>query len=418
MATGIGLCAVLGIVVMIVSMFIIKSLYGSLDEIVREQMEKETVEYSNRIHRQINKDFQTLSTLASFIQNSGNDENLNMPQILRKVNEENEFVTMGYFDQNGIGHITHLEYGVSGEMNYRDFKPQVRTAIERAYRGERALSGLYESEVSDRKIYVYCVPIIKNGEVTAVLAASDNIEVFTTELGDDNVLHGNGVILLLNGEGRVLISAGDITVDTEMFTETYFSGEDVALLKESAALGHDSTFVSVYARKTGKSYTACLKKLGVNDWYLLCIHDKEAANKTASTVVNTMAVTFCLIVIMVLVLLVFIVSLILRSNRHLNILAYRDRLTGADNRSSFEKNLMEFRKRDPVFCIAYLNVRQFKFINEIFGTAKANELLRTISQTIEESLEEGEFFARITADQFCIYLKESRSFGSSDSGGS
>ena len=52
-----------------------------------------------------------------------------------------------------------------------------------------------------------------------------------------------------------------------------------------------------------------------------------------------------------------------------------------------------------------MNIRQFKFINEIFGRTQANRLLVHVKDVLEENLQEGEFFGRDSADRFLILMR-------------
>ena len=58
------------------------------------------------------------------------------------------------------------------------------------------------------------------------------------------------------------------------------------------------------------------------------------------------------------------------------------------------------------YSLAALNVRQFKFINEIFGRAQADTLLCRIKQVIEAGLRPGECFCRSGQDLFYILFLE------------
>lgn len=75
--------------------------------------------------------------------------------------------------------------------------------------------------------------------------------------------------------------------------------------------------------------------------------------------------------------------LIRRGNHELIRNTYYDPLTGAYNRRRFEYEIGPLIKKSCEYSIAALNVRQFKFINEIFGSRVADELLCHISGSEE-----------------------------------
>lgn len=88
-------------------------------------------------------------------------------------------------------------------------------------------------------------------------------------------------------------------------------------------------------------------------------------------------------------------------NRLLHLSIY-DELTGAYNRTYFCK-LVEQRllQRKPGALIA-LNIHNFKYINDTYGTHRADQLLCKMKEILEGNLRDGELICRPSAD--CFYL--------------
>lgn len=87
-----------------------------------------------------------------------------------------------------------------------------------------------------------------------------------------------------------------------------------------------------------------------------------------------------------------------------------DYLTGAVNRRSFEEALnIEInrarRKKNPV-TIAFIDVDNFKYVNDTFGHSKGDQLLHLTSETIREHIRITDTLARIGGDEFAILLPE------------
>lgn len=57
------------------------------------------------------------------------------------------------------------------------------------------------------------------------------------------------------------------------------------------------------------------------------------------------------------------------------------------------------------FSVVALNIRKFKFINEIFGNEMANRLLCEVERALDDAIKENEFFCRETADKFYILFR-------------
>ena len=64
--------------------------------------------------------------------------------------------------------------------------------------------------------------------------------------------------------------------------------------------------------------------------------------------------------------------MIYQGNRRLIRSTYYDPLTGAYNRTRFEYETDPVIRRTYDYSLAAMNVRQFKFINEIFGTREGD----------------------------------------------
>lgn len=71
-----------------------------------------------------------------------------------------------------------------------------------------------------------------------------------------------------------------------------------------------------------------------------------------------------------------------------------------------EQRFAECRQQHTGYTVVVLNVRNFKFINELFGRANGDKLLCCLKNLIGARLTEEEFFCRDTADQFYLFLRD------------
>lgn len=115
--------------------------------------------------------------------------------------------------------------------------------------------------------------------------------------------------------------------------------------------------------------------------------------------------TILLVILLLSMLYLFIGYRIVRKN-NLDLLkiSYTDTLTGAGNMADFSRKLESVLQSEADFSVLAINIRNFKFINEIFGDIMANEFLCDIKEILEKNMTEKEFFCRETADKFYLCL--------------
>jgi diguanylate cyclase (GGDEF)-like protein/PAS domain S-box-containing protein len=97
------------------------------------------------------------------------------------------------------------------------------------------------------------------------------------------------------------------------------------------------------------------------------------------------------------------------AERRLDYLANHDRLTGLPNRDLFHDRLLVAlaqakRNRQPI-AVLFIDLDHFKYINDTFGHAIGDELLRAAAQRIQGSLREEDTLSRISGDEFTILLQ-------------
>ena len=91
-------------------------------------------------------------------------------------------------------------------------------------------------------------------------------------------------------------------------------------------------------------------------------------------------------------------------------MAFHDPLTGLANRYEFESKLIKILddvKENPElhYCLLYIDLDQFKVINDTCGHPAGDDLLRQVSVILGQSLKKDGFAARIGGDEFTIILE-------------
>jgi diguanylate cyclase (GGDEF)-like protein len=90
--------------------------------------------------------------------------------------------------------------------------------------------------------------------------------------------------------------------------------------------------------------------------------------------------------------------------------AHTDRLTGLPNRSAFEENLLaafeEVKGQSRAHFLLFLDLDQFKIVNDACGHPAGDRLLCEASALIRSRLRGKDFLARLGGDEFAIVLRD------------
>jgi len=103
---------------------------------------------------------------------------------------------------------------------------------------------------------------------------------------------------------------------------------------------------------------------------------------------------------------------LLRSQRRTLHMAYHDKLTGLPNRARFEQSLSDALNRaantGKAFTLLCLDLDRFKELNDTYGHAVGDELLRGVAKQLRSVVPSGDLCARLGGDEFAILTSQKR----------
>ena len=361
---------------------------------MEERMHEEANNYKEQIERQVDRNFQMLNTMASMISTYGLEQKEDFHQALVRADMENEFQTFGFYGIDGEGVLTKPCYGNG-----------LQEIAQEVLRGKKIVSNVISEENTEKKVFVFGVPVYRGEQVVGALMASDVVDAFSEWMEEESLFYGKGYVHLLDQKGNYLIHGSRMVVEEKVETimvSPYLNAREQAVVREAMQKMKKEEFSFVYRNI---EYHALLTPIESNGWYLLCINSLQNVNKNVYIVAHVAAIFFVLIVGLFIFTLVYGYRMMKTMNRNLKKMAYYDSLTEAYNMYHFKELARE--AGNLSYAIAVVNVRQFKFINEIFGKGQADHLLQYIARKLQEVVGDGEFFCRESADSFYVFLRES-----------
>ncbi len=97
-----------------------------------------------------------------------------------------------------------------------------------------------------------------------------------------------------------------------------------------------------------------------------------------------------------------------KAEQKIHQLAFYDTLTGLPNRSLFQQRLnralVRAKRHDATIDVLFIDLDQFKGVNDTLGHGIGDELLQVIAKRLEKCLRAGDTLARLGGDEFVIFL--------------
>lgn len=87
-------------------------------------------------------------------------------------------------------------------------------------------------------------------------------------------------------------------------------------------------------------------------------------------------------------------------------LAYYDQLTNLPNRTSLMKDVADYISNNVPFALVFIDIDQFKTINDSLGHTMGDELLRVFATRIKQSVHKDSKVYRFGGDEFIIILRQ------------
>lgn len=255
-------------------------------------------------------------------------------------------------------------------------------------------------------------------------AAQGKLTIFINHRLEDsqgNFLGVTGIGLEMNSIGKTLQeyqrkyshqvymidSAGLIQVHSNQdWVETININDLPGMDKISSQIlsNHDGTDIYEY-KADKKEIILSTRYFSDFEWFLIVEQDKSISLKTARKFLYVNLVIGGLISLLVTLLIMVIINLF---SKRLEALATNDPLTGLFNRRKFqelfERELGFAKRYQQPIGILFMDIDNFKSVNDEFGHTIGDKLLKTISEVISAEIREVDVVARWGGEEFSILL--------------
>ena len=334
---------------------------------------------------------------------------------LQKFGFKSDFLSIVWYNLDGAGFRADISNETMQSTMQTTWLSEdtvvMQEAINEAFSKGEAVSDVHFDPILQRRVVIYTQAIFDQNGTKGVIAGVHGLDETQAILDQDSDTEAHYSYFLVDENATFVASAAAsgypeiiyYTQGTERIALPIFPPESRGQIQRIR-----QGFITI--RQDERAYHGYIEPLNFSDieLRLICLNtDLNAASITNQQIAYTKIVfaAFCVAV----ALAIFLGTVLTYSygNRLIRFL-YFDMLTGADNSNRFRRKLTN--RLDKSFgngdylCVATLNVRQFRSINEIFGVDSANSLLITIKQTLSENLDKDEFFCRASNDLFHVCL--------------
>ena len=278
------------------------------------------------------------------------------------------------------------------------------------------LSGVQASFAGESKVVytqyqslLFSAPVYQGGQVDRVLIGVRNKENMQALIQPIS-FEGKGLSCIIDSGGQVVISPTDLKPFLGL-DDIFRAGADEqtshSILQMQQDMKGQASGVFLFTAKDDTRLVLSYHSLGVNDWILLTLVPADLISEHASSYTLR---TFLIVGAVILVFILFLISLLLfyrRNKKRLEQIAFTDPLTGGMNNAAFQLACARLAGQAPprTYTVVLLNIRGFKFINERYGVAAANDILKEIYQTLSRHIGEEELVTRAEADHFFLCLR-------------
>ncbi len=261
-------------------------------------------------------------------------------------------------------------------------------------------------------------PVVKQDKTIGYFAGSFNLtdKVFHTI---ENYIEIEGDLILVDNRGYVIVQDSfgnnDGLFDDIINLRTYMDGLE---LDDKAWIFMDKVFSTKEIGCMGfmvdhREYAGAYAHLDIMDnWtFINIMPTANFMRELVSQRQDEMALIFFNIILLFVVTIGMFIQTGIRE-KYLMKIAFEDTITGAWTKAYFriEGEKLLHKEKNIRYAVATVDIVGFRYVNELFGHERGNEILRVMATQLQHYLGNKELLSRNTADNFELIIADTGSF--------
>lgn len=219
-----------------------------------------------------------------------------------------------------------------------------------------------------------------------------------------------GLCCIVDSSGQMVVSATDeqsFRALYDLFNQSERSDDQREAQTVMQNVRDGQSGVALFENIAAEPVMLGYDFLNINDWVLLTlVPTSQFSVGVDAHLIRYIAILFVMVVLMGLIFF-YMVGVYRRSLKRIQSVALTDALTGGNNGQAFCIEGERLLKENPnrMYAVVYLNIRNFKRLNERFGVRVSDEILKSIYEIVQADIQDNEFMGRSVGDHYYMLLQ-------------
>ena len=367
---------------------------ASVEKNSRETLITNVTQQSEHLNTILNINYSYLNVLAQELSKSEDLFSENNISLIKAFMENTDLNRTAIIDSDG--NALYDNNVVKNVAHRRYFKESMQ--------GKQSLSDPLESSVDQQTRVILSVPIYKNNQVIGVVGGSYNV----TKLGNmlfDDLFDGQGKSFIVDQDGNLITR--DKKYEKKHNIKTIDNLFDICDEKEVKTdfNQQESDLIQIQTKKNKSLYLA-YSPLKINDWMICYIVPVHVAQESYTFIKHYETLLATFLGLIVLSLMIYLAHSNSRENKYLIHLSEIDPLTSVFNKETTQKLIDQKLKNHEHFCFLILDVDDFKSVNDNYGHAVGDKVLKNLSDLFKNHFRQTDIVGRIGGDEFIILIED------------